>query len=259
MRMFAAALLMACGSPTPNDPAPATVSTPIVTPASSAPVAVPPRLVPSGRYGASHILIDYDTAHQSTSARSQAQARTLAQSVHAQAVGGANFEALAAQHSADPNSGRGGRIGVFLAGTMMPEFESATAQVHPGEVAALTQTAYGFHIIRRDAVVEGNFRHMVVGFDGARKRDGTTTTGRDKTAARALLEAAQLRLTGGDSWTDVVRDVSEDNLARFAGDLGTVTPGQMVPDFEDAAFALQPGQRSGIVESPYGLHIIERY
>jgi parvulin-like peptidyl-prolyl isomerase len=56
-----------------------------------------------------------------------------------------------------------------------------------------------------------------------------------------------------------VRDVSEDNLARFAGDLGTVTPGQMVPDFEDAAFALQPGQRSGIVESPYGLHIIERY
>ena len=144
---------------------------------------------------------------------------------------------------------------------MMPEFEAAAAVVQPGEIAALTQTAYGFHIIRRDAVVQGNFRHMVVGFDGARKRDGTTTSGmgRDKEAARALLVAAQARLADGDTWTDVVSDVSEDNLASFAGDLGTVTPGQMVPSFEDAAFALQPGQRSDIVESPYGLHLIERY
>jgi peptidyl-prolyl cis-trans isomerase SurA len=181
--------------------------------------------------------------------------------VHAQAISGADFEQLAAAHSVDPNAGRGGRIGVFQAGTMMPEFETATALVQPGEIAALTQTAYGFHIIRRDAVVQGNFRHMVVGFDGAHKRDGTTTTGtgRDKAAARALLEAAQVRLSGGETWTDVVADVSEDNLAAFAGDLGTVTHGQMVPAFEDAAFALQPGQRSEIVESPYGLHLIERY
>lgn len=232
-----------------------------VGPAPSVSVPVPERLVPSGSYAASHILIDYAGAHASLSTRSVAQARTLAESVHAQAVGGADFDRLAADHSADPNAGRGGRIGVFLAGTMMPEFEAAAAVVQPGEIAALTQTAYGFHIIRRDAVVQGNFRHMVVGFDGARKRDGTTTSGmgRDKEAARALLVAAQARLADGDTWTDVVSDVSEDNLASFAGDLGTVTPGQMVPSFEDAAFALQPGQRSDIVESPYGLHLIERY
>lgn len=265
MRGFAAVLLIACGSSTPDEPVPDAPPAPVtpveVVPAPSVPVPVPERLVPSGSYAASHILIDYAGAHGSTSERTKEQAQALAESLHEQAVGGADFAQLAAEHSAAPDAGRGGQIGVFRAGTMMPEFESATAQVQPSEVAPLAETAYGFHIIRRDAVVEGTFRHMVVAFDGAQKRDGTTVSGlgRDRTAARALLLAAQARLAGGEPWNAVVADVSEDNLAPYGGDLGTVTPGQMVPAFEDAAFALQPGERSDVVETPYGLHLIERY
>jgi parvulin-like peptidyl-prolyl isomerase len=74
-----------------------------------------------------------------------------------------------------------------------------------------------------------------------------------KTQADDLL--AQVR-KGGD-FADLAKKFSQDTgSAPNGGDLGFFSKGQMVPAFEAAAFALKPGQTSGVVETAFGYHII---
>lgn len=65
------------------------------------------------------------------------------------------------------------------------------------------------------------------------------------------------RLAAGGSFEDLAREFSEDASAQVGGDLGTFGRGMMVPEFEDAAFALEPGEVSGIVPTRFGFHIIQ--
>jgi len=79
-----------------------------------------------------------------------------------------------------------------------------------------------------------------------------------KKAARGKAEAALARVRKGEDFAAVAREVSEDpGSAPRGGDLGAFGKGQMVPPFEQAAFALPAGQVSGLVETPFGLHIIK--
>lgn len=72
--------------------------------------------------------------------------------------------------------------------------------------------------------------------------------------AREVLQ----RLEAGEGFAEVATEVSMDPGSKAkGGDLGWFPRGQMNAPFEAAAFALQPGQRSGVVRSPNGYHIIE--
>lgn len=79
----------------------------------------------------------------------------------------------------------------------------------------------------------------------------------DKDKAKAKLEEAKKRIDGGEDFAKVAQEVSEDTSAKDGGDLGWFGPGAMVKPFEDAAFGLQKGQRSGLVVSRYGFHVIQ--
>ena len=67
------------------------------------------------------------------------------------------------------------------------------------------------------------------------------------------------RLKKGDKFLHIAKDVSLCPSKKRGGDLGTFGRGQMVKEFEKAAFDLQKGQISGIVKTKFGYHIIRRF
>jgi hypothetical protein len=76
--------------------------------------------------------------------------------------------------------------------------------------------------------------------------------------AREQLAAIRARLASGEDFASIAAEVSDDpGSAAQGGDLGFFGRGQMVPEFEEAAFSAQPGELVGPVETSFGLHLIE--
>lgn len=87
-----------------------------------------------------------------------------------------------------------------------------------------------------------------------------TALAADTAATNAAKERAETVLAevqkGEKSFADLAQQYSEDSTASVGGDLGFFGRGQMVKEFEDAAFALKAGETSTVVKSPFGYHII---
>ena len=79
-----------------------------------------------------------------------------------------------------------------------------------------------------------------------------------KQKAKSEIEAVAKRIEGGEDFAVVASKESDDSgSAPDGGDLGTFNRGEMVPAFEEAAFSLETGQVSGVVETRYGYHLIK--
>ena len=96
-------------------------------------------------------------------------------------------------------------------------------------------------------------RHILLTFP-----DDATEAERD--SVFALAEEVRERAAGGEDFATLAREYSEDQgTAQRGGDLGWFERGTMVAPFEEAAFSMEPGEVSGVVETPFGLHIIKVY
>ena len=78
-----------------------------------------------------------------------------------------------------------------------------------------------------------------------------------KEAAIDRMTEVSERLAAGESFDEVAREYSDDGSAAAGGDLGTFGRGVMVPEFDDAVFAMEEGEVSGIISTRFGFHIVE--
>jgi len=98
---------------------------------------------------ASHILITYEDAQRATSKRDRKEARKLAEQILKDLKSGKEFAELARQYSDGPSRPKGGNLGRFARGQMVPEFDKAVFMLKPGAVSDIVETQFGYHIIKR--------------------------------------------------------------------------------------------------------------
>jgi len=117
------------------------------------------------------------------------------------------------------------------------------------------RSASGFHIIYladkrggEQLINQTSVRHILV----------KPSEIRDDDQSRQLVEDIRQRVIAGEQFADLAREYSEDiGSAQEGGELGWTSPGQMVPEFEQAMAATPIGELSEPVRSQFGWHVLE--
>jgi len=205
-------------------------------------------------YNLSHILI---TVPESASPEKIAAARARAEQILDELEKGADFKQLAVAHSQGQNALEGGGLGWRSSGQLPDLFVNALRELRPGEVSKVMRGPNGFHILRLNDRRGGGSVHSVT---QTRVRHILFRVGELTTPREAERRAAQLRerLVNGEDFAATARARSDDiGSAANGGELGWANPGQLVPEFEQAMNALQPGEISEPVRTPFGVHLIQ--
>jgi hypothetical protein len=100
-------------------------------------------------------------------------------------------------------------------------------------------------------------KHVLVFYSGAKRAPETVTRTREQACLRA--EEALSKLKAGASFAEVVATFSDETGAKDReGSIGSIQHDDVAPNFADAAFELQVGEVSEVVETPFGFHVILR-
>ncbi len=182
--------------------------------------------------------------------------RGRAEQALAKLRGGASFAQVAAGYSDAQDALKGGELGWRPADRMPPMFADALAKMKPGDVSDVLRSPSGFHIIKlldrrnKDAAVvvtQTHARHILI----------KTSELVSENEAKSRLQEIKPRIYKGADFAEEARLHSDDGSASQGGDLGWLSPGETVPEFESAMDALNVGQISGLVQTGFGWHLIQ--
>ena len=102
------------------------------------------KMVIPEKVGASHILFGTQNC-------SEEEAKSKAEKVLSQIKNGAGFLEKAREHSDCPSKEKGGSLGTFAKGQMVPEFEKVVFEMEVGQISDPVKTQFGYHIIKKDS------------------------------------------------------------------------------------------------------------
>jgi peptidyl-prolyl cis-trans isomerase SurA len=206
-----------------------------------------------------HILV---RVPENASAQQIADRRQRAETAMAQLKSGGDFAKIAASFSDASDAMAGGLIGWRSQSRLPQLYVEVTEKLAPNEVSAIVRSANGFHILkllgkRSASEVQSGGARMVQQTKARHILIKVNQVVPASEAKRKLTELKTRLNNKAAKFEDLAKLYSNDLSASKGGDLGWVYPGDTVPEFERAMNALQPGQVSEPVESPFGYHLIQ--
>jgi len=183
-------------------------------------------------------------------------ARRKIQGLLKRARAGESFADLAVANSDGRRALEGGDLGWFPM-SEVPSLAIAPARtLAKGEVSEPIQSPSGFHLIRV-ADIKGDAPEPITQIHARHILIRTNEVISDEDAKRRLSQL-RLRLVGGDDFGTLARAHSDDTgSALKGGDLGWISPGDTVPDFEEQMSKLGPNEISEPFQTPFGWHIVQ--
>lgn len=209
--------------------------------------------VGDSEYHLAHIYIT--VPEQATPAAIEAS-RKRAEEAMAAIKAGKSFGEVAATFSAAPDASSGGDLGWRTSARLPSVFANVVRDLKPGEVSGILRSPAGFHIVKLLEVRDRN-KPTIVEQTHALHILVKVNESTSEADAKARIERLRERLLAGAKFEDVARANSEDASAAKGGDLGWISPGDTVPQFEQAMDKLKIGEISEPVRTPFGWHLIE--
>lgn len=186
-----------------------------------------------------------------------ARLQARAEDIVAQLRRGADFAQLAASYSDAPDGLSGGIMGWRSLERLPALFAEAVPKLKPGEVSEVLRSPAGFHILKLIDRRGGAIKAQPVEQTHARHILIKTSELVSEAEARRRLIGLKERADHGANFAELARLHSNDLSSSKGGDLGWLSPGDTVPEFEQAMNRLKPGEVSDPVKSPFGWHLIQ--
>jgi len=204
-------------------------------------------------YNISHILISVP-ANATQQEIAAAEARI--NEIHQRLVNGEEFARIAVANSQAQTALDGGSLG-WRKGSQLPTlFADVVVKMQPGEFSDPIPSASGFQIVRlndmrgvqRTMVDQLHVRHILMRANEIL----------DDAAVQQKARQVRAQILGGDDFATIAKSVSEDNASRAdGGDLGWLSPGETVPEFEQTIANLPLNELSEPIKSRFGWHLVE--
>jgi len=204
-------------------------------------------------YQLAHILVAYPEAASPDEIQS---AETKATGILERLGAGEDFASIAIAESDGQTALEGGELGWRSLGQLPTLFVEPVQAMAAGELSGLIRSPGGFHIIKvldmkgdqRYIIQQTRARHILIKPDAIHSDD----------ECRTRMENLAARIQGGDDFATIAKASSQDTVsAARGGDLGWVSLGDMVPEFETVMSATTTGELSPVFKSQFGWHILQ--